>query len=74
MRFLATYDAFPKNILRIDSVRYMYMHYYGGVYADLDFECVGTMDKVFRGKKVILGRMGTDLSFVHSIPNAWYEL
>lgn len=73
-RFLATYDKLPMNILRIDSVRYMYMHYYGGVYADLDFECVGNMEDLFRGKKVVLGRMGTDTNFAHSIPNAWYKL
>jgi Glycosyltransferase sugar-binding region containing DXD motif len=71
-RFLETYDAFDKNILRVDAVRYMYMHRFGGVYVDLDFEAVGAMDKVLKDKAVVLGRMGSDTAFIHSLPNAWY--
>ncbi|KAI8806337.1 nucleotide-diphospho-sugar transferase [Cladochytrium replicatum] len=38
--FLPTFEALPKNILRADVSRYMYMYQYGGVYADLDVEAV----------------------------------
>ncbi|KAJ3081106.1 hypothetical protein HK102_002580, partial [Quaeritorhiza haematococci] len=46
--FLETYNSFPKNILRADTARYMYMHRYGGVYADLDMEVVKPMEELFR--------------------------
>ena len=36
--FLETYDGYPKNIQRADSVRYFYLFHYGGIYADLDCE------------------------------------
>merc|ERR1712190_626040 len=38
--FLPAYDAYPKEIMRVDAVRYMWMHHFGGVYADLDVECL----------------------------------
>ena len=48
------------------------MHKYGGVYIDLDFECLRNMEKAIIGKKIVLGRMGSNIFFSHSIPNAWY--
>jgi len=39
-----TWAAFDKNIKRLDSIRYMWMYAYGGVYADLDMECLRSLD------------------------------
>jgi mannosyltransferase OCH1-like enzyme len=47
------------------------MHYYGGVYADLDFESIRPMDKYLKGKQLVLGRMGDNAFIDHSIPNAF---
>jgi mannosyltransferase OCH1-like enzyme len=68
--FLKTYDELPLNIHRIDAVRYMYLHHYGGVYVDLDFESLRPIDEYLKGKQLVLGRMGYYPNFVHSIPNA----
>ena len=38
--FLTIYDSYNINIKRVDSVRYFYLLKYGGIYADLDFECL----------------------------------
>lgn len=38
--FLEKYDAYPKNIQRADAIRYLLLHAYGGLYVDLDFECL----------------------------------
>jgi inositol phosphorylceramide mannosyltransferase catalytic subunit len=32
-------DSFPFAIQKIDTVRYMLLYHYGGVYADMDIEC-----------------------------------
>jgi mannosyltransferase OCH1-like enzyme len=48
----------------------MYLHRFGGVYADMDFESIRPMDEYLKGKQLILGRMGDDHNFGHSIPNA----
>ena len=37
--FLRAYDAYPSYIQRSDAARYFIIHHYGGVYADLDYEC-----------------------------------
>ncbi|KAI9199485.1 nucleotide-diphospho-sugar transferase, partial [Polychytrium aggregatum] len=77
--FLSTYDALPHNINRADAARYLYMYQYGGVYADLDMECLRAMDApvdegepalIDRGAALI-GRMGHNTRFEHSLPNAW---
>src|SRR5690348_2125687 len=42
--FLATYDAYAHPICRVDAARYAIMRHVGGVYADLDFECLAPLD------------------------------
>ena len=41
-----TWMSFDKNIKRIDSIRYMWMYVYGGIYADLDMECLRALDQL----------------------------
>lgn len=41
--FLHTYDSLPQNIHRVDASRLFYMHKYGGIYSDLDLECLQPM-------------------------------
>eukprot|EP00877_Chromochloris_zofingiensis_P006659 jgi/Chrzof1/2246/Cz11g08085.t1 len=69
--FLHTYDSFARNIMRADVARYMYMYMYGGVYADLDVECLKPMDSLLKGHGAVLAYMGNDTSWEHSIPNAF---
>lgn len=38
--FLDKYDAYPNNIQRADAIRYLLLQTYGGLYVDLDFECL----------------------------------
>ena len=50
-----------------------FLYHYGGIYADLDFESIRPLDpllKKYSNYDVILGRMGKDKKFEHSIPNA----
>jgi len=42
--FLRIYDAYPEHIMRVDAVRYFILYHYGGVYVDLDFECVKPLE------------------------------
>jgi len=45
--FLKYYDNFPYNIMRCDSIRYLWMYIHGGVYMDLDFEVLKPLDEFF---------------------------
>ncbi|KAI9208645.1 nucleotide-diphospho-sugar transferase [Polychytrium aggregatum] len=77
--FLDLYDALPKNINRADASRYFYMYKYGGVYADLDMECLRAMDAPYDKDQpsltdrasALIAFMGTNTQFEHSLPNAW---
>lgn len=68
--FLRTYDSYPSEIYRADAVRYFFLFQYGGLYADMDTECLKPVDETTEHGDVILCRMGTDCAFPHSLPNA----
>ena len=38
--FYPTFSGYPKKINRIDAARYFFLYEYGGLYADMDFECL----------------------------------
>jgi hypothetical protein len=42
--FLETYDGYRHGIERADAVRYFILLHYGGVYIDLDMECLKPID------------------------------
>jgi len=68
--FLPVYDAYPREIYRADAVRYFFLYQFGGLYADMDTECLRPIAPLFTSGDVWLGRMGNDVDFPHSIPNA----
>lgn len=53
--YLSMYKSFPYNVQRWDSIRYMILHVYGGVYTDLDTECFQPIDELFEGKSMCIG-------------------
>ncbi len=42
--FLTTYDGYKHNIERADAIRYFILLHHGGVYLDLDMECLKPID------------------------------
>ena len=70
---LPVYQAFPQEIYRVDMVRALYLFFFGGFYADLDFQCLRPFDKYRAMPNLLFGRMGTfsqQENFEHEIPNA----
>lgn len=45
---LPTFDAYSYGIQRADAIRYCLLHHFGGVYVDLDIECLQPVDELFR--------------------------
>ncbi|NBU33895.1 hypothetical protein EB118_02180 [bacterium] len=72
--FLDIFDGYDAAIKRADAVRYFYLYKYGGVYADMDFECLRPLDSLlirYSDAEVLLGSMHTnETDSGHSIPNA----
>ncbi|KAK9371933.1 nucleotide-diphospho-sugar transferase [Lipomyces chichibuensis] len=50
--FLEYYDKLPGEIYRADIVRNMYMYLYGGMYLDLDVECLCPANELFKAYNV----------------------
>ena len=42
--FLDVYNSYPYDIQRIDALRYFLLYAYGGIYADMDTECIQPID------------------------------
>lgn len=52
---LALYKGYPENINRADLGRYLVLHSFGGVYADLDCECLKPLAPLLDGAELALG-------------------
>ena len=52
--FLPIFDAYTHKIMRIDAFRYLLLYHQGGIYADMDFECLRPMDELLKGRDIFL--------------------
>jgi len=46
------YKRYNYHIKRVDLARYCILHKYGGIYADLDYECIKNFEHLIRADKV----------------------
>lgn len=46
------YINYPENIMRIDMARYYILNTYGGIYADMDYECIRNFEEFIVPDKV----------------------
>ncbi|MEU6651938.1 glycosyltransferase [Streptomyces sp. NPDC046900] len=53
--FLPVYDGYPEAIMRADAIRYFLLDHFGGLYVDLDFECLSPVDGILDGQELVLG-------------------
>ncbi|MBW2446933.1 MAG: glycoside transferase family 32 [Deltaproteobacteria bacterium] len=53
--FLSVYDAYPLEINRVDAARYLILERHGGVYVDMDFECLRPVEALLAGHEILLG-------------------
>lgn len=67
--FLPIYDAYTDNIKRADAVRYFYMYHYGGVYVDLDFQCLKPLERLLQGKELVMGWEPAANAYPNAIEN-----
>lgn len=50
------FQASRKPVQKADIARYLILHCYGGIYADIDTECVGTLDVLADETRVVLSQ------------------
>ncbi|XP_060606946.1 uncharacterized protein LOC132759231 isoform X2 [Ruditapes philippinarum] len=63
---ISLYDSYSRPIVKADALRYVLMYEFGGVYADLDLECLRPLDRATMKYACIL----SPEPFVHSA--VWY--
>jgi len=54
-KFLKIYDSYSRPIYRADFARYCIVYIHGGVYADLDFECLKSLESLIENDKCFFG-------------------
>lgn len=54
--FLSTFCSYSKGVQRADAGRYLLLHHFGGVYADLDCECVAPFAPLMAENRVVLSK------------------
>lgn len=52
--FLPIYKAYPEKIMQVDAVRYFILLHYGGVYVDLDCQCLQPLENLLGTHSLVL--------------------
>lgn len=54
--FLPMFCHYANGVQRSDAARYMLLHHFGGVYADIDCECIASFDPIMDENRIVLCR------------------
>ncbi|KAG9124837.1 hypothetical protein FRC07_010056 [Ceratobasidium sp. 392] len=82
-KLLSAYESLPSEIYRADFVRNLYMHAFGGIYADLDSEAIASLEPLLSASAersaaspltpvAFVGQMVTSSNPAHVVPNAFF--
>lgn len=52
--FLSIFTGYSSGVMRADAGRYLLLHHFGGVYADLDCECVNPIDRIMQEDRIVV--------------------
>ena len=52
--FYRRYKTYSKQINRVDAARYFILNEYGGLYIDMDYECLKNFENIFTENKVYI--------------------
>ena len=44
------YNSYPYAVQRWEMIRYLILYEYGGIYADLDYECIDALDSLLENE------------------------
>lgn len=69
--FLERYDAYRHNIERADAIRYFILYTFGGVYIDLDMECLRPIEPLITGPGVFFSLEAGPTIFHTVVSNAF---
>jgi len=53
--FLSVYRNYPFDVQRWDAIRYLLLYRFGGLYVDMDYECLASLDILLQDSDCCLG-------------------
>ena len=66
--FYKTFKGYDDNVKRFDSARYFILYKFGGIYADMDYECIENFwDQIPKYKVSIAGCAHTDVGYENAL-------
>jgi len=65
--FLPIYDNYSFNIQRADAVRYFILYTYGGLYVDLDYECLKPVNTLLLNQSSVFTTEAPEHSDMHDV-------
>ncbi len=63
--FLPVYDRYPSAIQKVDAVRYFILFQYGGIFVDLDFECLRHTGSLLKDAAFVAGKEPAEHALSH---------
>ncbi len=63
--YYGLYKWYPWSIQRADVMRYFVLYEFGGIYADIDMECLQPLNKLILDHACILAREPDIISYIH---------
>jgi mannosyltransferase OCH1-like enzyme len=54
--FITIYNTYPYTIQRADAIRYLLLYKLGGVYVDLDIECLKNIEPLLENETCVIGK------------------
>jgi len=60
-RLLDRFNSYPRMIQKIDMAKYIILYHYGGVYADVDLECVKPIASLLVDSDLLLVQFNTNI-------------
>ncbi len=66
--FLSIYDKYPYKIQRADAIRYLLLNTFGGVYVDLDIECLQNIESLLSSNSCVIAKEPDAHSQTHKMP------
>lgn len=53
--FIPIYQAYPNNVQRWNALRYLILYQFGGLYVDMDYECIEPVDLLLEDSTCCMG-------------------
>ncbi len=66
-KFYPAFKNYPHHIQRVDVARYFILYEYGGIYADMDYECVQNFESLLPRGRVSIGTPTNEQAFQNAL-------